>query len=176
MTRNYIQGTFKPVNRRKYKGNADNIIYRSKWEWDVFRGLDVMKNVRVWSSEEIVIPYTLTTPRGAMKIKRYFPDVYVEFIQPDGSIKKCLIEIKPYKETIPPEAKKGKAKKTLLYEVNAWNMNSSKWKAAEAYCRKRGWHFMKWTEREIYPGKTKMNDESKKIGKLGNIGMKKSKT
>jgi hypothetical protein len=60
-----------------------------------------------------------------------------------------MVEIKPYKETLPPNYKNRKNKKTLLYEHNTWTVNSAKWQAAKEYCNKRGWEFIIMTEKEL---------------------------
>ncbi len=162
----YIQGVFKPTNPSKYIGRVTNIIYRSSWELDAFRAIDKMESVVQWSSEEIVVPYILKGPRGATKVKRYFPDIFIVFKKPDGSIRKVLVEIKPFKETLPPVPKQGKKRKTLIYEAQAWNMNSAKWRAARIFCKKRGWQFEVWTEKTLYPKKQKLNEEAGKLPKL----------
>lgn len=162
--RKYIQGAYKPSN--KYIGNKNNVIYRSSWELDAFRTLDKMDNIIRWSSEEICIPYVLQGPRGGQKVKRYFPDLYIEFRGDNGKIQKALIEIKPYKETRAPVPKQGKSKKTLLYEVQTYNMNMAKWRAARLFCQKKGWQFQVWTEKTLYPSKQKMQEEKNKLPKL----------
>ena len=64
------KGKFRPTNRTKYKGDPDNIIYRSLWERQVMKDLDLNVNVVEWASEEIVIPYR--SPIDG-KMHRYFP-------------------------------------------------------------------------------------------------------
>ena len=50
-------GKFKVKNLSKYKGDFDNVIYRSLWERHVFKWCDENPNVKQWSSEEIIVPY-----------------------------------------------------------------------------------------------------------------------
>ena len=82
------KGKYRSTNRAKYKGDPDNIIYRSLWERQVMKNLDESSNVVEWASEEIVIPYR--SPIDG-KMHRYFPDFYVKTTK--GDI--FLIEIKP---------------------------------------------------------------------------------
>ena len=71
----------------------------------------------------------------------------------DGSITCKLIEIKPHKQTVQPE-KPDKITKRYLAEATTWVTNSCKWRAAEEYCKLRGWKFMILTEKELF-GKKK---------------------
>ena len=38
--RKYQQGIYKLKNPKKYKGNPDNIVYRSSWELKLLKWLD----------------------------------------------------------------------------------------------------------------------------------------
>lgn len=143
----YRQGKFKPRNPEKYLGDPTEIIYRSGWELKLFHYLDMNKSIVKWSSESIIIPYR--SPIDG-KMHRYFPDVFM--ITSDG--RKVLVEIKPHKETKPPETSKGFTKKgtptrRFLNEVKTWGMNEAKWKAAQEYCLDRGWNFVIMTEYEL---------------------------
>ena len=51
------QGIFKPLNPQKYKGNVNNIIYRSSWEKRFMIYCDKNRSVLEWGSEEIAISY-----------------------------------------------------------------------------------------------------------------------
>lgn len=140
-----MKGIFKPNNPRKYKGDHTNIIYRSSWELRFMQFLDEHKDVLRWSSEELVIPYR--SPIDG-KVHRYFPDFWVEKIDRDGQKGVTVVEIKPFKETQEPRPQK-KLTKGYLYEVKTWGINTSKWKAAQAYCADRGWKFMIATEKDL---------------------------
>ena len=50
-------GSWKPKNIAKYRGNVDNIKYRSLWERNAFRYMDTASWVKWWNSEETVIGY-----------------------------------------------------------------------------------------------------------------------
>lgn len=146
MARKYRQGQFKPTNPKKYKGNVSNIIYRSSWELIVFKWLDHKANCIEWSSEETIIPYRSPVDE---QVHRYFVDIKATFVSDDGKKTTVLIEIKPYAQTIQPVSKQGKNKRVLMEEMATYAVNSAKWDAAEAYCRKMGYVFMILTEYEI---------------------------
>ena len=67
-------GKFKVKNLNKYKGDFDNVIYRSLWEKHVFKWCDENPKVKSWSSEETIIPYYYEADK---KYHRYFPDVKI---------------------------------------------------------------------------------------------------
>lgn len=139
------KGFFRPRNPSKYKGNPANIIYRSGWEAKFMTYLDNHPDVLEWSSEELAIPY-LSPIDG--KVHRYFPDFIVKRRDVHGKIEIIMVEIKPKKQTLPP-TKKSRITKKYILEVQTWGINSSKWEAAEKYCKARDWRFMKLTEDEL---------------------------
>lgn len=133
------KGTFRPKNPQKYKGNANNIVYRSRWELLLMSRLDEHPDVLQWSSEEVIVPYR--SPMDG-RIHRYFPDFLVKKRNhSNGLVETVMIEVKPKAQTKPPEVKTGKPTKRYLNEVYTWGVNSAKWKAAENYCKDRGWKF-----------------------------------
>lgn len=146
MARDYKQGFFKPLNPKKYRGDPTNIVYRSGWEKVVMKNLDENSSVVAWSSEEVVIPYR--SPVDG-RVHRYFVDFYVETIQADGSRKTMLLEVKPKAQTIEPKIPKRRTKR-FLSEVMTWGVNQAKWKAAEDYCKHKGWEFQIITESELF--------------------------
>lgn len=143
MSNSYIQGIYKPDNPKKYKGNVNNIIYRSSWELLYLRKLDLDDNVLQYSSEEIIIPY-----RFLNKVKRYFVDFYVKRII-DDKIVEQIVEIKPYAQTQPPLITEGKRRKTMIQQILTYEMNQAKWEAARVYCSKKNWEFKILTEHEL---------------------------
>ena len=56
-----------------------------------------------------------------------------------------MIEVKPKKQTRPPEKKTYKTKQ-YVQDIYEYGVNEAKWKAATAYCQKRGWEFRILTE------------------------------
>jgi len=141
----YYKGRFKPTNPSKYKGDPTNIIYRSMWEFRVMRYFDSNQNVIQWSSEEIAIPYR--SPIDG-KWHRYFPDFVITIKDKDNNIKVFIIEVKPENQTKPPKVRT-KATKKYVTEVATWGINSSKWQAADEYCKDRKWSFQILTERHL---------------------------
>lgn len=141
----YRQGTFKPKNPEKYKGDFKNIKFRSGWELQFMFMLDANPNIIQWSSEEIVIPYI--SPLDG-QWHRYFMDFYIKKKTSDGKIVEELIEIKPYSQTKEPKVQNKKTRRYIT-EVTTYAVNDSKWKYAKEYCKKKGWNFLILTEKEL---------------------------
>jgi len=139
------KGKYKPKNPQKYRGDPTNIIYRSSWELKMMKYLDDRKEIVSWGSEEIIIPYR--SPIDG-KLHRYFMDFIVTKINNKGLKETALIEVKPKSQTQPPK-KQQKITKRYLNEVTTWGVNEAKWKAAEEYCKDRGWAFYIFTETEL---------------------------
>ena len=145
----YKQGFFKPVNPKKYIGDPTNIVYRSGWEKKFMHYLDEHEPIIRWGSEEVVIPYISPVDN---RPHRYYVDFYVEARGADGSIKKILIEVKPFAQTQEPKAPKRRTKR-FITEVVTYGVNQAKWKAAKEYCTNKGWEFQILTENEIFSKK-----------------------
>lgn len=139
-------GRFQPKNVDKYLGDANNVVYRSLWELRMFKYCDQTPGIVKWGSEEFHIPYV--SPKDGQR-HRYFPDLYLEVRTKAGSIVKFVIEIKPKKEQQPPKMRSRKTQK-FLTELQTFAVNQSKWKAAEAYCKERGWTFLVLNEDHIF--------------------------
>jgi hypothetical protein len=143
----FIQGTFSPSNPNKYKGTLP-IIYRSSLELKAFRDMDLNPNIISWGSESVVIPYPYPFNNS---IRRYFIDIVAALKNPtSGEIKKLLIEIKPFKQTLPPTPSKNKSQKTILYENQQFVVNQCKWKAAKEWAAKKGYIFLILTEKNYF--------------------------
>jgi hypothetical protein len=138
-------GKYRPLNRKKYKGDPTNIIYRSLWELKFMKYCDSNENVLEWGSEEIVIPYISPIDN---RVHRYFPDFYVRVRSKTGRIEKLIIEIKPLKQTAPPKKQSRRTKKYIT-EVTTYAVNEAKWAAAKEYCKDRQWQFKILTEKEL---------------------------
>ncbi len=137
-SRNYRQGRFKPKNIAKYKGNSGNVIYRSSWEKRIMAFFDESANVKWWNSEGLIVPYFNPIDK---KMHSYFPD----FVFMNKNNKVYMIEVKPYKETLPP-VKKGRNYRSAAI---TYVINQSKWKQAMEFCEKQNWQFVVWTEKEM---------------------------
>lgn len=110
------------------------------------RFFDTSSFVVEWGSESIIIPYIKPTDG---KMHRYYTDFNVKMKARDGSINKFLIEVKPYKQTIPPTNHGNKKPKTLLMEQVTYAINYAKWDAAKQWCKKNGYQFTTFTEKDI---------------------------
>lgn len=146
MAHNYKQGFFKPKNPKKYIGDPTNIVYRSGWEKRVMDWADTQSSVLRWCSEEVVIPYV--SPVDG-RYHRYFVDFFVEAKGRDGVVRKILIEVKPHAQTQEPKVQSRKTKRYIT-EVVTYGVNQAKWKAAEEYCKDKGWEFLILTEEQLF--------------------------
>ena len=145
MAHSYRQGIFRPRNKEKYKGNVTNIYYRSGWELKYMVYLDKHPDVLKWSSEEIVVPY-ISPIDGRMH--RYFPDFIVWLRTPNG-YKTVMIEVKPKTQTKEPKIQK-RVTESYVRKVMTYGVNQAKWKAAEEFCKDKGWEFTIMTEDELF--------------------------
>ena len=139
------KGRYNPVNPKKYKGNPQNIIYRSLWERKFMVYCDTNDKVLEWGSEEIIIPYI--SPWDG-KVHRYFPDFYIKVKQSSGDLKKFIIEVKPKKQTRPPKPVVRKTKR-WINEVRTFGINEAKWKHATKWCKDNNMEFKILTEEEL---------------------------
>ena len=138
-------GKYRPSKPHKYKGDPTNVIYRSLWERKFMVWCDDNENVLEWGSEEIVIPYISPLDN---RFHRYFPDFYVRARTKTGRTEKFIIEIKPFKQTTPPQKQQRRTKRYIT-EVTTYAVNDAKWKAATEYCKYRRWQFKIITEKEL---------------------------
>ena len=137
-----------PTNPKKYRGNPNQIIYRSLWERKVMVYCDKNDAIIEWGSEEVIVPY-LSPMDG--KMHRYFPDFYMKVRQADGSTKKFIIEVKPKSQCKQP-VKNPKRRTTKWFnEVKTFAINQAKWKSAREFCEDKGMEFKIFTEDHINP-------------------------
>jgi len=139
------QGIFRPKNPQKYIGDSNNIVYRSSWECRVMNWFDQNDDIISWASEELIVPYKSPIDN---RFHRYFPDFIVKVKTRDGTMKTLMIEVKPKKQTVPPEPRK-RVTKQYITEVTTYGVNQAKWKAAHEYCLDRGWEFKIMTEEHL---------------------------
>ena len=138
------KGMFHPKNPKKYRGDANKIIYRSSWEVRVMKWLDDNPNVIWWASEELPIPYKSPIDQ---KIHRYFPDFIVRLKQRGGKEKTLILEIKPESQTKEPVRKRKTAR--FIQEAATYAINQEKWRAADLFCKEHGWQFKVLTEKDL---------------------------
>ena len=77
-------GRYNLKNKGKYKGDPNNIIWRSTWELKFLKYLDNHPNILEFSSEEHVVPYI--SPLDG-KYHRYFVDFYLKVLTKEKEIK-----------------------------------------------------------------------------------------
>jgi len=125
----------------KYAGNANTVVYRSLWEKQAFKWCENNPKVKLWNSEEIVVPYKSTVDK---KLHRYFVDLLIQLDNKET----YLIEIKPKNQTIPPKKRSRKTKK-YINEIVTYAKNQDKWEAATQFAEHKGWKFQVWTEETL---------------------------
>jgi len=120
----------KKRRRRGYKRGlyisslAGKCKFRSSWEEKFMIHLDSDATVKLWTYEKTVIEYV--SNKKTMKIRKYYPDFYVEY--QDGS--KKIIEIKQKRKLLQANVKKKAA-------------------AAETWCVSNGATYVILTELEL---------------------------
>ena len=142
-SRTTMKGRFVPKNPQKYLGNPQNIFFRSSWELRLFKYLDITPGVLQWASEEFSIPYLHPIDN---KVRQYYPDAMVVYKDRYGNLKKEIIEIKPYKETVLTPRSTDRDKLALA-------VNHAKWKYAAEFAAKNGIGFRVVTEKTLFQGK-----------------------
>lgn len=145
MYKTTYKGRYRVLNSTKYKGNLDEITYRSSWELKFMKWCDFNPSVLEWGSEVAVIPYRSPVDN---KIHRYFVDFYLKIKDKTGKVTKYLVEIKPERFTKPPDIPKKQTKK-FIDEVFLYGTNQAKWKAADEFCIDRGMKFLVLTEKDL---------------------------
>jgi hypothetical protein len=144
-TKDTYKGRFLPTKSWKYLGDPNTIIYRSSYELKFMKWCDLNEAVKRWASEEIVIPYL--SPKDNM-MHRYFVDFYIEVEDKTGKMKKYLVEVKPYRFTVPPQVPKRKTQR-FISEAMQWGVNTAKWDAARRFASQHGWEFILVTEKDL---------------------------
>lgn len=145
MYKGTYKGFFRAANPSKYRGDLQQIVYRSSWELKFMKWCDTNSSILEWGSEITVIPYKSPVDN---KIHRYFVDFFIKVKTKDGIIKKYLVEIKPEKFTRPPTIPQKQTKK-FIQEVFQYGVNQAKWKRANEFCEERGWKFLVLTEKDL---------------------------
>lgn len=136
----FAQGKFVMQNPDKYLGTKTP-TYRSSWEWAFMQFCDTNPAIQGWASEAVQIPY-----RNPLTGKQsvYVPDFLINYTDKRGKQHAELIEIKPKKETTMENA--GRSRRAQMAVV----VNTAKWEAAYAWCKKHRIKFRVVTEDEIF--------------------------
>lgn len=153
MARNYLQGKYRPINPRKYRGDVTDIVYRSSWELAAFKFCDMTPEILAWNSEDTIVKY-ISPVDG--KAHRYFVDLTIWAKQASGGVGKFLIEIKPYSQTQLPRNSPNKKEENYIKECHTYLVNQAKWKAATEQAKGQGANFVVWTEKQLFPSQQKM--------------------
>lgn len=125
----YKQGYFRGA--KKYFG-PEPIIYRSSLEYKFMVSLELNSVVEKWSSEQIVIPYTMKEKingKFVMKRHNYYTDFTV--IMKNGV--KYVVEVKP--KALTPLNESQIHRDPVMYK------NACKWRAAISFCKANGYIF-----------------------------------
>lgn len=139
------KGRYTVKNPKKYVGDINKVIYRSSWELRCMNYFDQNENVLKWSSEELAIPYISPIDK---RWHRYYPDFVIQMLDEQNRVKTVMIEVKPEKQTKPPQPRK-RTTKRYIQEVKDWGINTNKWVAAQEYCADRKWEFRILTEKDL---------------------------
>jgi hypothetical protein len=129
----------------KYVGDVNNVVIRSSWEKKFVTWCENNNSVLKWGSELVAVPYY---SKLDMKLRKYYPDFWIQILKQDGTTDRLIIEIKPYSQTIPP-VKGRKQQKTIINEVTTYQLNADKWSAMDDWAKKNGWKFIIMTEYEL---------------------------
>lgn len=74
----------------------------------------------------------------------------MKILDKNGNEVEYLIEVKPFKHTLPPKlSSTGKKTRRFIIEEMTYKENAAKWAAAKEFAEDRGWKFVVWTEREL---------------------------
>ena len=101
-------------------------------------------SVLKYGSEELVVNYQ--SPVDG-RMHRYFVDFIILVKTRQGELKRYAVEIKPEAQTLPPKPQRNK--KRMLEESMTYQVNQAKWKAADAFCNRRGMDFIVLTEKHL---------------------------
>ncbi len=148
----FVQGKFQPSQPQKYIGDLNNIVFRSSYELAFFKFCDNTEAVLKWGSEELVIMYESMVDH---RMHRYFTDAIMMVKQHDGSIKKIVVEIKPYDQTQKPVQGKKEGDPQYAERVRTYLVNVSKWEAAKKWCQQNNAEFVILTEKQLFPSQQK---------------------
>lgn len=135
----YAQGQYFITNPDKYVG-SNPPIYRSSWEKDFMITCDLNPAILEWAAEPFSVPYQCPIDG---RMKNYWVDFIIKYIDNTGKIHSQVVEIKPHKQSVMEMAKSKRDKQIVL-------VNTVKWKYAEAYCKRNGLEFKVYTEKELY--------------------------
>lgn len=132
----YKSAIIDPRSCKKYADSCKNepIICRSGLEQQFVLYCEHNPKILKWASEPIKIPYY---SRLDQKQCNYYPDYILE----NQKGHKVIVEVKPYNQTIKPDAN------DTIWLKQQWIKNNDKWNAAKAFAEKNGMKFIIVTEK-----------------------------
>lgn len=132
----FHQGMVNPKSLKKYYSSCKDepVIYRSSLEYNFIHFCENSPKILKWASEPIKIPYF---NRLKNKEQNYYPDYVLE--TDDGT--HLIVEIKPYSQTIKPQANSSEWLK------ETWVTNTDKWMAAKKFAEEHNAKFVIITEK-----------------------------
>jgi hypothetical protein len=145
MNHQTYKGKYRLKNPKKYRGDPNDITYRSSWELKFMNWCDNNASVLEWGSEVVVIPYQSPTDK---KMHRYFVDFFLKIKDKNQNVQTYLVEIKPKRYTEKPPKPK-RVTKQFINELYTYEVNQAKWKAAREFCKDRNIQFIVLTEKEL---------------------------
>ena len=138
-----MKGKFSPKHPEKYRGDPEEIVYRSSWEYDMMVYFDKRDEILWWSSEEKCLWYYDPVTK---KNRRYFPDFIIHFKDRNGIHKTQMLEVKPQHQVDGPPVNPKRRTKGWVNAVKTYITNQAKWENAAKICEDRGWDFRLITE------------------------------
>jgi hypothetical protein len=137
-------------NPQKYLGVGQNPIYRSAHELKMMHWLDTNEKVIMWAYESLRIPYFFSIDG---KIHNYVVDFIAHIANNQGKIIKYLIEIKSDSDLLVPKKPSNPTSKNMKTYKNKMMIhirNTSKWSAAEQFCKSTGFVWKLLSTRDIF--------------------------
>lgn len=147
----HSEGYYCVVNEDKYIGDVGNVIYRSSYELNFYRQLDMDENVKYWVVEPPELKIRYFNP-VRQKWSQYFPDAFcVKII--GGKEVKCLLEVKPKNKLKAPNKYGGSdPKKISSYQrrLGEYKVIDAKRKASVDFAKMKGMHYIFITENTVH--------------------------
>jgi len=140
------QGYYNPVNRLKYIGPVDRIIYRSGLEKEFMVECDTNPQIIRWQSEPDFLNIRYINP-FKRRMATYYPDFYVQFNSKTKGLLHLVIEIKASNMM---EIPKGGIAKMSNFVKKAFVLNQTKKQAAEKICASKGMIYLVMTDKSDF--------------------------
>jgi hypothetical protein len=146
-----VSGYYVPRNLEKYSGPKP-VKFLSSWELSFCKYCDLNENIVKWGKEAVKVQYrdqSRLDERRIPTLRSYIVDFFME-VKTGQSVRKILIEIKPYSQTIEPKKSPGKRPDVYLAEYTQYVRNMCKWSAAREAATNRGMDFIVLTENNLF--------------------------